>query len=76
MVHFFRGDPKGAVGYFNENINTENYQYYSYFKALALQGSGQEESATEIFRQLANYNFNGLGISLVRSLAKQRLEKS
>ncbi|SVA89528.1 uncharacterized protein METZ01_LOCUS142382 [marine metagenome] len=76
MVHLFRGDPKGAVGYFNENINTENYQYYSYFKALALQGSGQEESATEIFRQLANYNFNGLGISLVRSLAKQRLEKS
>lgn len=76
MVHLFRGDPSTASGYFNENINTENYQYYSYFKALALQGSGQEDSAKEIFQQLANYNFNSLGSSLVRSLAKKRLEES
>lgn len=74
MVHLFRGDPKGAVEYFDENINTENYQYYSYFKALALLGSGQEKTATEIFQQLANYNFNSLGSSLVRSLAKKQLK--
>ena len=76
MVHLFRGDPNGAIGYFNENINTENYQYYSYFKALALRGSGQEDSATEIFQQLANYNFNSLGSSLVRSKAKKQLVDS
>ena len=74
MVRLSQGDSAGSLSYFNENIDTENYQYYSYFKALALQASGQNEVAKDIFNKIANYNFNGLGVSLVRSLAKKQLE--
>ena len=74
MVRLFQGDSAGSLSYFNENIDTENYQYYSYFKALALQAAGQNTVAEDIFNKIANYNFNGLGVSLVRSLAKKQHE--
>ena len=74
MVRLFQGDSAGSLSYFNENIDTENYQYYSYFKALALQAAGQNAVARDIFNKIANYNFNGLGVSLVRSLAKKQLK--
>ena len=73
MVKLFRGDAEGALDQFSENINTENYQYYSYFKAVALKAAGKEDDAMEIFKQIANYNFNGLGVSLVRTLAGEQL---
>jgi hypothetical protein len=73
MVKLFGGDARGALDQFSENINTENYQYYSYFKAVALRAAGQEGAAAEIFEQIANYNFNGLGVSLVRTLAAEQL---
>ena len=73
MVKLFRGDAEGALDQFSENINTENYQYYSYFKAVALKAAGKEDDAMEIFEQIANYNFNGLGVSLVRTLAGEQL---
>ena len=73
MVKLFGGDARGALDQFSENINTENYQYYSYFKAVALRAAGQEDAATKIFEQIANYNFNGLGVSLVRTLAAEQL---
>ena len=73
MVRLFQGDSAGSLSYFNENIDTENYQYYSYFKALALRSAGEDVVARDIFNKIANYNFNGLGASLVRSLAKKQL---
>jgi len=73
MVRLFQGDSAGSLSYFNENIDTENYQYYSYFKALALKSAGKDILARDIFNKIANYNFNGLGASLVRSLAKKQL---
>jgi len=73
MVKLFRGDAEGALDQFSENINTENYQYYSYFKGVALKAAGKEDDAMEIFKQIANYNFNGLGVSLVRTLAGEQL---
>ena len=72
MVRLFQGDSAGSLSYFNENIDTENYQYFSYFKALALRAAGKDIEARDIFNKLANYNFNGLGASLVRSLAKKQ----
>ena len=73
MVRLFQGDSAGSLSYFNENIDTENYQYYSYFKVLALRSAGEDVVARDIFNKIANYNFNGLGASLVRSLAKKQL---
>ena len=74
MVRLFSGDALGSLSSFNENINPENYQYYAYFKGLALKQAGQEEEAREIFDYISNYNFNSWEAALVRSLAKKQLE--
>ena len=73
MVQLFSGNASGSLSFFTENINPENYQYYSYFKALALRAAGKEQEAKEIFTYLANYNFNSWEAAMVRSLAKERL---
>ena len=73
MVRLFTGDTPGSLSYFNENINPENYQYYAYFKGLALKQAGQEKEAMAIFDYISNYNFNSWEAALVRSLAKKQL---
>jgi tetratricopeptide (TPR) repeat protein len=72
MVSLFSGDPKKAVSYF-ENIEKENNVYFAYFKALALEAVGENEKAQEIFRFLANWNFQGWEPALVRGLAKDKV---
>jgi len=73
MVRLFTGDGSGALEYLGEEFDVENYPYYSYFRAVALKGAGQSELANDIFLQLSNYNFNDLGVSLVKSLAKKQI---
>ena len=73
MIALSNGDPAGALEYLDDNIDTENYQYYSYYKALALKSLGRQEEALSIFEALANYNFNSWGASLVRSLSEKQL---
>ena len=72
MVSLFSGDAKKAVSYF-ENIEKENNVYFAYFKALALEGVGENEKAQEIFTFLANWNFQGWQPALVRGLAKDKV---
>ena len=74
MVRLFSGDAQGSLSYFKDNINPENYQYYAYFKALALKSTGEDTKARAIFNYIANYNFNSWEAVLVRSLAKKQLE--
>ena len=74
MVRLFSGDAQGALSYFKDNINPENYQYYAYFKGLALKSTGEDKKAKAIFNYIANYNFNSWEAVLVRSLAKKQLE--
>jgi len=73
MVKLFTGDASGSLKYFNDNINPENYQYYGYFKGLALKQVGKTEEANKIFNYIANYNFNSWEASIVRSLAKKQI---
>ena len=73
MVLLNTGKIDSSLSYFNENINPENYQYYAYFKGLALKQTGQEKAAREIFDYIANYNFNSWEAALVRSRAKKQL---
>ena len=73
MIALSNGDPAGALKYLDDNIDTENYQYYSYYKALALKSLDRQEEAVSIFEALANYNFNSWGASLVRTLSKKQL---
>ena len=64
---------QGHLRHFEEKYDVESYPYYSYFRALALGGSGESGKANIIFSQLANYNFNDLEVALVKSLAKKQL---
>ncbi len=73
MIQLFSGNPSGSLSYFTENINPENYQYYSYFKALSLKAAGKNQEAQEIFSYLANYNFNNWAAAMVRALAREQL---
>lgn len=74
LIYLFNGHEEKALEYLDDTIETENYQYYSYYKALALKAVEKNEEASSIFYDLANYNFNGWGASLVRSLSKEQLE--
>ena len=73
MIAVMKGDPENAMQYFNDNITRDTYTYFSYFKGLALKGSGKVEEANEIFEHLANYSFMDWGAALVRDLSKKQL---
>tara|TARA_B100001964_G_scaffold200966_1_gene228399 strand:- start:6877 stop:8388 length:1512 start_codon:yes stop_codon:yes gene_type:complete len=73
MVALFSGNVDEAMSLLGEKYDVESYPYYSYFRALALGGSGESGKANIIFSQLANYNFNDLEVALVKSLAKKQL---
>ena len=73
MIAVMKGDPEDAMQYFNDNISTDNYTYFSYFKGLALKGTGKVEEASDIFEHLANYSFMDWGAALVRDLSKKQL---
>ena len=73
MVRLFSGDGSGSLSYFNENINPENYQYYAYFKGLALKASGKDEEANKAFSEIATINFSNWNIAIVRRLANKQL---
>jgi tetratricopeptide (TPR) repeat protein len=74
MVYVMEGNPSKALEFFNERISPANYQYYSYFKALALKATQNKKEANEIFEFIANYNFASWEVGLTRELAKKALE--
>ena len=47
MVYVMQGNPTKALEYFDDRIDPGNYQYYSYFKALALKATQKEEEAKD-----------------------------
>ena len=74
MVYVMQGNPTKALEYFDDRIDPGNYQYYSYFKALALKATQKEEEAREIFEFIANYNFLSWEVGLTRNLAQKELD--
>tara|TARA_Y100000590_G_scaffold348510_1_gene399567 strand:- start:449 stop:1954 length:1506 start_codon:yes stop_codon:yes gene_type:complete len=74
MVYVMEGNPAKALEFFNERIAPSNYQYYSYFKALALKAAQNKKEAEGIFEFIANYNFASWEVGLTRELAKKELE--
>ncbi len=74
MVYVMEGNPAKALEFFNERIAPSNYQYYSYFKALALKATQNKKEANGIFEFIANYNFASWEVGLTRELAKKELE--
>tara|TARA_B100001113_G_scaffold327500_1_gene301103 strand:- start:496 stop:1998 length:1503 start_codon:yes stop_codon:yes gene_type:complete len=74
MVYVMQGNPSKALEYFDDRIDPGNYQYYSYFKALALKATQKEEEAKAIFEFIANYNFLSWEVGLTRNLAQKELD--
>ena len=74
MVYMMQGNPIKALEYFNERIIPANYQYFSYFKALALKATQKNKEASEIFEFISNYNFLSWEVGLTRNLAKKELD--
>ena len=74
MVYVMEGNPSKALEFFNDRISPSNYQYYSYFKGLALNANQQIDEANEIFEFIANYNFASWEVGLTRELAKKALD--
>jgi tetratricopeptide (TPR) repeat protein len=72
MMNYLSGNYDKALDHF-KSIEKENNLYFSYWKALTYEATGENNKAQEIFEFLANWNFQGWEPALVRSLAKNKL---
>jgi len=50
--------------------------YVKYQLAVATEGSGDAARAKQLFREVANYNFNTLGFALVRKDAQEKASRA
>lgn len=79
MIYLNEGDFEKAKLEFEKNIGqTIGYlvldtEYFDYFYALALKGSGNNDEATKVLNRIANNNFYGYTRALVRDLAKSQI---
>ena len=60
----------GAAAHFEQGNLNDPYIKYQY--AVALEGAGDKDKATRLFRELAVYNFNNGGYALIRKDAQQK----
>jgi Flp pilus assembly protein TadD len=65
-------DYKGAVAHL-EQANPNDI-YLRYERALALDGAGRTADAKALFGKIAQYNFNGADVAVVRAEARKRAQ--
>ena len=65
------GKHKKAVEHYRQ-ANLNNI-YTKYHLGLALEGSGEKDAAMDIFKDVANWNFNDVGYALVRQAAMKKI---
>jgi Tfp pilus assembly protein PilF len=63
-------DYKGAVSHLDQA--NPNDIYLMYERALALEGAGRSADAKALFGKVAQYNFNGADVAVVRAEARKR----
>ena len=79
MIYLNEGDFEKAKIEFEKNIGqTIGYlvldtEYFDYFYALALKGTGNNDEASKVLNRIANNNFYGYKRALVRDLAKSQI---
>ncbi|MFL2995654.1 MAG: tetratricopeptide repeat protein [Cytophagales bacterium] len=79
MIYLNEGDFEKAKLEFEKNIGqTIGYlvldtEYFDYFYALSLKGSGNDDEAIKVLNRIANNNFYGYTRALVRDLAKSQI---
>jgi tetratricopeptide (TPR) repeat protein len=62
-----------AISHF-EKANP-NSVYTKYWQAMANDAAGNKDKATELFKQVSTYNFNGVDYAVVRNEVKKKLAK-
>ncbi len=70
LVSLSQGNYEEAVTHYEQT--NRNDIYANYHHALALEGAGRTEEAQELFTKVANWNFNTVGLALVRKDAEER----
>ena len=70
LIELTQGNFEEAVEYYRgANLNT---MYTKYHLALALEGAGETQEAKDLFKEVADWNFNSVGYALVRKDALAR----
>jgi hypothetical protein len=70
FVALYQGKYQDAVAHFGKGNLLD--PYIKYQLAVATQGAGDAAQAKQMFRDIAEYNFNTLGFALIRKDARQK----
>ena len=72
FIALYQGKYREAAGHFKYGNLLD--PYIKYQLAVATEGAGDAAQAKQLFREVADYNFNTLGFALVRKDAQQKAE--
>jgi len=72
LTALLQDDYEGAVEHY---LQTDPADVYAkYHLALAYKGAGEDEKAAELFKEVADYNFNFVGYALIREGAVEKIK--
>jgi len=70
FVALYQGKYQDAAAHFQKGNLLD--PYIKYHLAVATEGAGEVAQAKQMFREIADYNFNALGFALIRKDAQQK----
>ena len=70
FIALYQGNYREAVGHLQQGNPFD--PYIKYQLAVAAEGAGDAARAKQLFREVADYNFNAVGFALVRKEARQK----
>ncbi len=74
FIALYQGNYRDAVGHLQQGNPFD--PYIKYQLAVAAEGAGDAARAKQLFRDVADYNFNAVGFALVRKEAQQKAGES
>ena len=72
LTALLQDDYEGAVEHYLQTDPSDVYN--KYHLAIAYKGAGEDEKAHELFKEVADFNFNEVGYALVREGAATRIK--
>ena len=70
FIALYQGKYQDAAAHFQKGNLLDPYIKYHF--AVATEGAGDVAQAKQMFREIADYNFNALGFALIRKDAQQK----
>jgi len=74
FIALYQGKYNDAAAHLRQGNLLDPYIKYQF--AVATEGAGDAARAKQLFREVADYNFNAVGFALVRKEALQKAGKS